>query len=133
MQKLNTNQERTYYRLSQDGRLPYAIHDGFPFYESWVKDKKYATINKEGKIIHFGHPKYEHYEDKIGLFSDLDHNDPKRRSAFKARHEENRKMKGQRHYLLWLSFALFTFFSFSFSLFFFAFFVFASVSNQLTK
>jgi len=94
MHKLNKEQDKTYYHLLQDGKLPYVILNGFPFYRSWVKDKKYATINKEGKIIHFGHVDYEHYHDKIGLYWHLDHHDNKRRASFKARHEENINKEG---------------------------------------
>lgn len=62
-----------------------------PFYRSWSKNKKYATIgdpNDKGvrRIIHFGDKRYEHYRDKIGLYKYLDHNDPKRRKEYYDRH-----------------------------------------------
>lgn len=38
------------------------------------------------KVIHFGALGYQHYHDRIGLFSELDHNDSKRRANYRARH-----------------------------------------------
>ena len=58
---------------------------------SKVKNKKYSVYvksdNKSGKkLIHFGHNKYSQFKDKIGHYSHLDNNDPKRKKAYYSRH-----------------------------------------------
>ena len=47
-----------------------------------------AIINKNGKTynVNFGDKRYEHYHDKIGLYSHLDHNDKERRKRYIKRH-----------------------------------------------
>ena len=40
----------------------------------------------DGKWIHFGDKRYQHYYDRIGLYSHLNHNDKKRRQAYFSRH-----------------------------------------------
>ena len=54
------------------------------------KNKKYSVYvqSKQGgtKLIHFGDSRYGQYKDKIGYYSHLDHNDPKRRKSYYARH-----------------------------------------------
>jgi hypothetical protein len=62
--------------------------------KSKAKNKKYAAIiqNKKtnrNKTINFGDKRYQHFHDKIGDYSNLDHNDPKRRANYKARHSAN--------------------------------------------
>ena len=49
------------------------------------------------KWIHFGDTRYNHYKDTtpLKLYSKLDHNDPKRRSAYKARHKNIKNKKGE--------------------------------------
>lgn len=60
------------------------------FSKSNLKNKKYRVEifykngNKETK--HFGHSKYQHFQDKIGLYSHLNHYDKTRRKNYKARH-----------------------------------------------
>ena len=61
--------------------------DGYIFRKSTRKDKKYDAFNKQGnRIASFGHPSYEHYHDKIGLWSHKNHGDKERRRLFHARH-----------------------------------------------
>lgn len=60
------------------------------FRKSSSKNKKYDAILKSGdKTFHmaFGDKRYQHYKDStgLGLYSNLDHNDKKRRSSFIAR------------------------------------------------
>ncbi len=55
------------------------------FEKSTIKGKKYSVITPKGKKIHFGNTDYEHFKDKIGLYSHLDHNDPIRRKNYLAR------------------------------------------------
>jgi len=50
--------------------------------------KKYSVyVVKNGKpsLIHFGDRSMQQYKDKLGAYSRLDHNDPKRRKSYKAR------------------------------------------------
>ena len=58
---------------------------------SKVKNKKYSVYvksdNKSGKkLISFGDNRYSQFKDKIGHYSHLDNNDPKRKKAYYARH-----------------------------------------------
>ena len=59
-------------------------------FKSKSKNKKYSVYvqsNQGGtKLIHFGDSRYGQYKDKIGYYSHLDHNDPKRRKSYYARH-----------------------------------------------
>ena len=52
------------------------------------KNKKYSVyVMKDGKkkLIHFGSTKYEHYFDKIGKYSKLNHGDKERRKNYLSR------------------------------------------------
>lgn len=69
------------------------------FVPSWKKHKKYAAIFKDPNTdeienVHFGDSRYEHYKDKIGFYSNLDHNDEKRRDAFRKRAEKQKNKDG---------------------------------------
>ena len=68
-----------------------------PFWNEYItpEHKKYSVyvINedtRQKKLIHFGDNRYEHYKDLIGLYSYLDHNDPKRRALYRKRHAKDR-------------------------------------------
>lgn len=83
---------------------------GYPIFLSDKPEKKYfalVTSKKSGRPmkIYFGDTSYEQYHDKIGYYSHLDHGDPVRRANYKARHENNRHIKGSAGYfsdrLLW--------------------------------
>lgn len=59
------------------------------FVKSPKKHKKYRAILTDGnmaKYVDFGDKRYQQYEDKIGLYSHLDHLDKKRRVNYRARH-----------------------------------------------
>ena len=61
------------------------------FKKSTRKYKKYAARTPSGKWVHFGNLKgtaTQQYKDitGLGLYSHLDHNDPKRRVAYRKRH-----------------------------------------------
>jgi len=74
-----------------------------PFYDKNItpKNKKYSVYVmkvdsvsdvsdsdvKKPTLIHFGDRRYEHYFDKIGRWSNLNHNDKKRRKSYRARAE----------------------------------------------
>ena len=58
---------------------------------SKAKNKKYSVYvksdNKSGKkLIHFGSKLHGQFKDKLGHYKRLDHNDPKRKKAYYARH-----------------------------------------------
>ena len=57
-------------------------------YDGIIEDK----ITKRQQRVPFGDNRYEQYRDSTGLklYSRLDHNDPKRRADYKARHEKTR-------------------------------------------
>ena len=64
-------------------------------YSVYVK----CTRNKCGKkLIHFGHIDYQHYKDKGGYFSHLDHLDKTRRKRYRARASGIRDKYGNRTY-----------------------------------
>lgn len=61
------------------------------FKKSTRKNKKYMVRTPKGKLIHFGNltpPANEHFKDStpLKLYSHLDHNDKKRRQAYRKRH-----------------------------------------------
>jgi hypothetical protein len=67
-----------------------------PFYSENVTPwpKKYSvyvmndqTNNK--KLIHFGDARYEQFHDKLGKYSHLDHEDPRRRALYRKRHRRD--------------------------------------------
>ena len=50
------------------------------------KYKKYDVYDKDEKyIISFGDTRYEHYKDKLGLYSKLDHEDKDRQENYLKR------------------------------------------------
>jgi hypothetical protein len=58
------------------------------FKKSNQKFKKYAAKTPSGRWVHFGDTRYQHYNDitGLGLYSHLNHLDPKRRIAYRKRH-----------------------------------------------
>ncbi len=57
-------------------------------FKSPIKGKKYTIIimdKGKRKVIHFGAAGMPQFKDKVGLYSHLDNNDPKRKTAFYAR------------------------------------------------
>jgi hypothetical protein len=61
------------------------------FKKSTREGKKYMAKTPSGRWVHFGNLKgaaKEHYKDStgLGLYSHLDHNDPKRRISYRKRH-----------------------------------------------
>lgn len=53
--------------------------------KSTRKNKKYMVKTKKG-VIHFGDSRYSQFHDKLGVYSNLNNNDPKRKKAYYARH-----------------------------------------------
>ena len=69
------------------------------FERSTRKNKKYMTLYN-GKIIHFGDQRYEHFEDNaLGLYKDMNHYDPKRREAYRKRARGIKDKNGNLTYL----------------------------------
>ncbi len=57
-------------------------------FKSKAKNKKYSVyVLKDGKkkLINFGDSNMEHYKDKGGIYSSLNHLDPKRRKVYLSR------------------------------------------------
>ena len=65
----------------------------FNYEKSNRKFKKLFTI-VDGKEIHFGDTRYEHFKDKTGIHKNLDHNDPKRRKNYLTRTANQRNKDG---------------------------------------
>lgn len=67
--------------------------------------KKYQ-ITVDGKTIHFGDRRYQHYKDKtpIKAYSHLDHMDPERKRRYYARHGKTTDKRSAKYWankLLW--------------------------------
>lgn len=71
--------------------------DGHTFEKSERKDKK-LKVRYNNKTIHFGNPFYEHFHDRTGIWSNKDHNDPKRRESYRKRHKAIRLKDGSLAY-----------------------------------
>lgn len=74
---------------------------------SKAKHKKYSIyVMKNGrrKLIHFGDKRYPQFKDKLGHYSHLDTNDPKRRELYYKRHghtSDKNSAKYYSHKYLW--------------------------------
>ena len=55
------------------------------FRKSTRKNKKYDVFYKGKYLVSFGDNRYQHYEDKIGAYSHLDHKDDLRRYRYYKR------------------------------------------------
>ena len=74
----------------------------YNIYKSNRKNKKYiAVFTDSKKVVHFGDSRYGQYKDKtkLKLYSRLDHNDPKRKDSYYARHG----VKAELYTPLWFS------------------------------
>lgn len=77
------------------------------FERSRTPGKKYDAIlrnktTKQEKRVPFGAKGYEHFKDKaLGLYKTLDHNDPKRRASYRARHKGEDSKKYSSGYFAW--------------------------------
>lgn len=63
-------------KVTVDGKI-------YEILKSERKNKKLKVFVK--RWIHFGDTRYQHYKDKTGIWSELDHNDPERRRRYLAR------------------------------------------------
>jgi hypothetical protein len=80
------------------------LYEPFP---SSAKHKKYSVyVMKDGKrrLIHFGDARYGQFKDKLGHYSDRDHNDKARRASYYKRHgpaTDKNTAKYWSHKILW--------------------------------
>ena len=71
------------------------------------KNKKLMTkveVDGKTKTIHFGDSRYQHYKDKTGIWSKLDHNDKVRRKNYHMRHGDSNDPKTAKYHanrILW--------------------------------
>jgi hypothetical protein len=56
----------------------------YNYEKSTRKDKKLMT-KVNNKLIHFGNPEYQHFKDKTGIWSKLDHGNKERRKNYLTR------------------------------------------------
>lgn len=65
--------------------------------------KKYDVRDRETnkKLFSFGDNRYQHYFDKLGYYSNLNHNDKKRRDAYRARHKNDKLNELSAGYFSW--------------------------------
>lgn len=55
----------------------------------------YVMRNGKKKKVGFGHKDYQHFKDKLGHYSNLDHNDPERRKKYLSRAKGIKNKKGE--------------------------------------
>lgn len=65
----------------------------YNYEKSKRKNKKLFTI-VNGKEVHFGDIRYQHFKDKTGIHNNLDHNDKKRRKNYLTRTANQKNKKG---------------------------------------
>jgi len=70
----------------------------YNYEKSTRKDKKLMVV-VDNKLIHFGARDMQHFKDKTGIWSELDHNDKKRRENYLKRSKGIKNKKGELTYL----------------------------------
>jgi len=65
--------------------------------KSTRKNKKYMVLTDSG-IVHFGARGMSQFKDKIGLYSDLDSNDKKKRELYYKRHGKSAKKDSAKYF-----------------------------------
>ena len=76
----------------------------YTFQVSKRKDKKYDAFKNGKYLVSFGSKNHGHYFDKIGFYSNLNHNDKKRRENYYKRFGQKAKpdtAKYFSHHYLW--------------------------------
>lgn len=68
-------------------------YQGYPIFVSDKSSKKYFAVVNNRKV-YFGAKGYQHYFDKMGYYSSLNHLDPDRKRRFLARHKTGPVKKG---------------------------------------
>ncbi len=65
-------------------------------------NKKYDVYDSDfKKLTSFGDKRYQHYHDRFGLYSSLDHWDPERRRSYRSRHVEDHTNPKKAGYWSW--------------------------------
>jgi hypothetical protein len=67
-------------------------------FKSKVSGKKYSVYvmkNNKKTLIHFGDSNMQHFKDKIGEWSSLDHNDKERRKSYRSRSGGIKNKRGE--------------------------------------
>lgn len=67
-------------------------------FKSSLSNKKYSVyVIKDGKrtLIHFGNTDYQQFKDKLGEYSNLDHNDKVRQKSYLARAKGIKNKQGE--------------------------------------
>jgi hypothetical protein len=59
--------------------------EGYDIYVSTRKNKKYDVYKDDKYITSFGDKNMQQYKDRLGNYSNLDHNDKQRRLNFQSR------------------------------------------------
>lgn len=54
---------------------------------SLTENKKYDVFLHDKKLLSFGDRNYQHYKDRLGYYSNLNHYDSKRRKYYRMRHQ----------------------------------------------
>tara|TARA_R110001599_G_C12036745_1_gene640676 strand:+ start:533 stop:793 length:261 start_codon:yes stop_codon:yes gene_type:complete len=76
-------------------------------FKSTAKNKKYSVYVMKGekkRLIHFGDSRYQQFKDKLGEYSNLDHNDKMRKKKYYSRHgktNDKNSAKYWSHKILW--------------------------------
>ena len=70
---------------SLTGKYKYEARIPRDIWNKWRPD--WPLKRNDYRVIKFGRPGYEQYEDLIGSWSEFDHKDKKRRKNYRARHE----------------------------------------------
>ena len=76
----------------------------YTFKKSKRQNKKYDAYKHGKYIVSFGDNRYEHYFDKIGVYSNKNHNDKKRRDLYYKRHGKKAEFESAKwfsHKYLW--------------------------------
>lgn len=75
-------------------------YQGYKIFVTNKPGKKYYALVGKKKVYFGGDPrKYEHFYDKMGYYSNLNHNDKERRKRYKQRHEKYRHIVGSPSWL----------------------------------
>lgn len=70
--------------------------------ESTRRNKKYDVYDFNYKYLtSFGDKRYQHYHDRLGLYSKLDHWDQERRRLYRLRHTESHTNPKKAGYWSW--------------------------------
>ena len=64
-------------------------------YSRSTRKHKKLMVKVNGKAIHFGDSREQHFKDRTGIFASQDHNDPERRKSYLRRTANIRNKEGK--------------------------------------